>query len=108
MIFGIIFVCVYSDGIDFLVQQTGLRPGAFVAMEAVRWLVETVEGVASRQDATRLLQEMLKENLIAHASGDPAIPFLDGYFFYYMPHRELQKGIGATLEYMCTIHTQLL
>ena len=38
------------------------------------------------------LQEMIDEQLLIHASGDANVPFLDGYFFYCMPSKEVQQG----------------
>ncbi len=34
---------------------------------------------------------MVKEDLVIHASGDPLIPFIDGYFLYQLPLRDSQE-----------------
>ena len=80
------------NGIDFLVNQSGLKAGCFLAMEAVDWVMERVSGATTRAEAVRVLQVLVSERLIIHASGDFQVPFLDGYFIYSMPHREKQDG----------------
>ena len=47
---------MYRGGIDFLGQQSGLRVGCFVAMEAVRWVMDNVHEVGSRREAIKVLQ----------------------------------------------------
>ena len=50
------FYSLYSDGIDFLGPQVGLRRGCFISMDAVKWVVENVKGIGSRRQATKILQ----------------------------------------------------
>lgn len=45
-------------------------------------------------------QSMITEQMIVHASGDPTVPFLDGYFFYYLPHKETKDGRHRIYMYM--------
>ena len=54
-------------------------------MEAVSWLMDNVEGADSRREATRIMHDLVEEQLVRHASGDSSIPFLDGYFIYCIP-----------------------
>ena len=44
------------NGIDFLVNQSGLKAGCFLAMEAVDWVMERVSGATTRAEAVRVLQ----------------------------------------------------
>jgi hypothetical protein len=37
-----------------------------------------------------VLQSMLSKQMVVHASREPTVPFLDGYFFYCIPH--LKEG----------------
>lgn len=71
--------------------QRGLREGCFIAMEAVSWLMENVKGVDSRREALRIMNTLVEEQLVMHASGDSNIPMLDGYFFYYIPSNKEGK-----------------
>ena len=75
----------HRNGVDFLGKQGGLREGCFIAMEAVSWLMNNVAGAESRREAARMMQELVEEQLVRHASGDSSIPFLDGYFIYCIP-----------------------
>jgi hypothetical protein len=44
------------DGIDFLGTQTGFSKGSFIAMDAVKWIVENVKGVGTRKQAVKILR----------------------------------------------------
>ena len=45
------------EGLDFLAPHAGLKSAScFVAMEAVEWAMEKINGVKTRKDATKLLQ----------------------------------------------------
>lgn len=59
-----------SRGLSFLESKpNGLPPYTFISAEALSWVLEQVEGVANDQEAIELLQKMLDERLICHASG---------------------------------------
>ena len=45
-----------SDGVDFLGNQPGLRRGCFLAMDAVKWMMENVKRVKTRKEAVEILQ----------------------------------------------------
>jgi hypothetical protein len=80
-----------NDGVDFLGLQSGLQKGCFIAMDAVRWIVENVRGIYTRKQAAKIMQSMIIGQMVVHASRDPTVPFLDGYFFYCMTHKEAQE-----------------
>lgn len=61
-------------------------------MEAVTWAMEKIGGVTTRKDGVELLQMLVKEQLVLHASLDLNIPFLDGFLFYCVPKRMKQEG----------------
>ena len=35
---------------------------------------------------------MIDEKMVVHASDNPTVPFLDGYFIYCMPNKEGEEG----------------
>ena len=47
----------FSEGVDTVSEHNeGLRPGCFVAMEAVSWLIENFEEQTSRDQVVEVLQ----------------------------------------------------
>ena len=52
----LIFEFPASDGIDFLGVQPGLRRSCFIAMDAVKWMIENISGVHTRSEAIKILQ----------------------------------------------------
>ena len=49
------------DGIDFLGTQTGFSKGSFIAMDAIKWIVENVKGVGTRRQAVKILRVSQKQ-----------------------------------------------
>ena len=49
-------VIKFSDGVDLLSHHSGLRSNCFVAMEAVRWLMERLSDAITRAEAVKILQ----------------------------------------------------
>lgn len=47
-----------------------------------------MEGVESRREAIGVLQHLLDDNLVVHASGDRHVPFIDGFFLYLALDKE--------------------
>lgn len=59
-----------TRGLSFLDSKpNGLPPYTFISLEAVSWVLEQVEGIATDQEAVELLQKMMDERLVCHASG---------------------------------------
>ncbi|XP_063066425.1 GATOR1 complex protein DEPDC5 isoform X2 [Engraulis encrasicolus] len=71
-----------TTGVQLLAEQKGLPPNSFISAEVVHWLVSTVEGVDTQLMAVEIMQKMLDEGLIAHASGDAMRTFVYGFYFY--------------------------
>uniref|UniRef100_A0A8C2KZ25 DEP domain containing 5, GATOR1 subcomplex subunit n=1 Tax=Cyprinus carpio TaxID=7962 RepID=A0A8C2KZ25_CYPCA len=69
-------------GVQLLPDQRGLPPNCFVSAEVVHWLVSTVENVATQGIAVEIMQKMLDEGLITHASGDAMRTFVYGFYLY--------------------------
>ncbi|XP_029381606.1 GATOR complex protein DEPDC5 isoform X2 [Echeneis naucrates] len=69
-------------GVQLLPEQKGLPFNCFISAEVVHWLVNNVEGVATQGMAVDIMQKMLDEGLVAHASGDAMRTFVYGFYFY--------------------------
>uniref|UniRef100_A0A8C3V9X2 GATOR1 complex protein DEPDC5 n=1 Tax=Catharus ustulatus TaxID=91951 RepID=A0A8C3V9X2_CATUS len=71
-----------TTGIQLLSEQKGLSPYCFISAEVVHWLVNNVEGVHTQAMAIDIMQKMLEEQLIVHASGEALRTFIYGFYFY--------------------------
>ncbi|XP_041847257.1 GATOR complex protein DEPDC5 isoform X7 [Melanotaenia boesemani] len=71
-----------TTGVQLLPDQKGLPLNCFISAEVVHWLVNNVEGVATQGIAVDIMQKMLDEGLVAHASGDAMRTFVYGFYFY--------------------------
>ncbi|XP_075852837.1 GATOR1 complex protein DEPDC5 isoform X9 [Microcebus murinus] len=71
-----------STGVQLLSEQKGLSPYCFISAEVVHWLVNHVEGVQTQAMAIDIMQKMLEEQLIMHASGEAWRNFIYGFYFY--------------------------
>lgn len=70
------------SGVQLLPEQKGLPGNCFISAEVVHWLVNNVEGVATQGMAVDIMQKLLEEGLVAHASGDAVRTFVYGFYFY--------------------------
>uniref|UniRef100_A0A671TUW2 DEP domain containing 5, GATOR1 subcomplex subunit n=1 Tax=Sparus aurata TaxID=8175 RepID=A0A671TUW2_SPAAU len=75
-------VWYYRTGVQLLAEQKGLPLNCFISAEVIHWLVNNVEGVATQGMAVDIMQKMLDEGLVAHASGDAMRIFVYGFYFY--------------------------
>ncbi|XP_016897704.1 GATOR complex protein DEPDC5 isoform X2 [Cynoglossus semilaevis] len=71
-----------TTGVQLLPEQKGLPLNCFISAEAVHWLVSNMEGVATQGMAIDVMQKLLDEGLVAHASGDAMRTFVYGFYFY--------------------------
>ncbi|KAM4624323.1 GATOR1 complex protein DEPDC5 [Polymixia lowei] len=71
-----------TTGVQLLPEQKGLPLNCFISAEIVHWLVNNVEGVATQGMAVDVMQKMLDEGLVGHASGDAMRTFVYGFYFY--------------------------
>ncbi|KAM6920098.1 GATOR1 complex protein DEPDC5 isoform 5-T5 [Lycodopsis pacificus] len=71
-----------TTGVQLLPEQKGLPLNCFISAEVVHWLVNNVEGVATQGMAVDIMQKMLDEGVVAHASGDGMRTFVYGFYFY--------------------------
>uniref|UniRef100_A0A8C3PTC5 DEP domain-containing protein n=1 Tax=Calidris pygmaea TaxID=425635 RepID=A0A8C3PTC5_9CHAR len=72
----------FNYWIQLLSEQKGLSPYCFISAEVVHWLVNNVEGVHTQAMAIDIMQKMLEEQLIVHASGEALRTFIYGFYFY--------------------------
>ncbi|CAG0888714.1 unnamed protein product [Darwinula stevensoni] len=72
-----------KTGVGTLPVQFGLPSFTFVSGEAVLWVLGNVDGIQSAPQAVSLLQNLLSDGYIYHASGDKKFPFLNGFYLYY-------------------------
>ncbi|XP_069071195.1 GATOR1 complex protein DEPDC5 isoform X2 [Pleurodeles waltl] len=71
-----------TTGIQLLSEHKGLSPYTFISAEVVHWLVNNVEWVQTQVIAIDIMQKMLEEGLIVHASGEALRTFIYGFYFY--------------------------
>ncbi|XP_057176797.1 GATOR complex protein DEPDC5 isoform X5 [Triplophysa rosa] len=86
-----------TTGVQLLPEQRGLPPNCFVSAEVVHWLVSTVENVATQGIAVEIMQKMLDDGLITHASGDAMRTFVYGFYLYRIVDKDAEKGPTAQL-----------
>uniref|UniRef100_A0A671RD13 DEP domain-containing protein 5-like n=1 Tax=Sinocyclocheilus anshuiensis TaxID=1608454 RepID=A0A671RD13_9TELE len=82
-----------TTGVQLLPEQRGLPPNCFVSAEVVHWLVSTVENVATQGIAVEIMQKMLDEGLIMHASGDAMRTFVYGFYLYRIVDKDNEKAL---------------
>ncbi|ELT94063.1 hypothetical protein CAPTEDRAFT_139536 [Capitella teleta] len=76
-----------SEGLNFLKDQTGvasLPANCFVSAEAVSWIKSNVDAISSLNEAIDLLQRLLQDYFICHASGNRSHHFIYGFYLYYI------------------------
>ncbi|XP_034038608.1 GATOR complex protein DEPDC5 isoform X2 [Thalassophryne amazonica] len=71
-----------TTGVQLLPEQKGLPLNCFISAEVVHWLVNNVEGVTTQGMAVDVMQKMLDDGLVAHASGDAMRTFIYGFYIY--------------------------
>ncbi|XP_072455954.1 GATOR1 complex protein DEPDC5 isoform X3 [Notamacropus eugenii] len=92
-----------STGIQLLSEQKGLSASCFISAEVVHWLVSSVEGVQTQAMASDIMQKMLEEQLITHASGEALRTFIYGFYFYKIVGDREPDRVG--LQQPSTWHT---
>ncbi|XP_046613786.1 GATOR complex protein Iml1 isoform X1 [Neodiprion virginianus] len=71
-------------GIGFLTQHPSLPSLTFVSAEAVQWLNNHIEGGVTVEKAIIIMEGMIRERLICHASGSFKKPFILGFYLYHI------------------------
>uniref|UniRef100_A0A4W6ECZ8 DEP domain containing 5, GATOR1 subcomplex subunit n=1 Tax=Lates calcarifer TaxID=8187 RepID=A0A4W6ECZ8_LATCA len=89
-----------TTGVQLLPEQKGLPLNCFISAEVVHWLVNNVEGVATQGMAVDIMQKMLDEGLVAHASGDAMRTFIYGFYFYrIVGEKDVSPSTPAILDF---------
>ncbi|XP_038215232.1 GATOR complex protein Iml1 isoform X5 [Zerene cesonia] len=70
-------------GVGFLQQTVSLPSHTFVSMYSIHWLQANMENVTC-QKATSIMEKLLHEKMICHASGDMLERFVVGYYMYHI------------------------
>uniref|UniRef100_A0A8D0HE84 GATOR1 complex protein DEPDC5 n=1 Tax=Sphenodon punctatus TaxID=8508 RepID=A0A8D0HE84_SPHPU len=94
-----------TTGIQLLSEQKGLSPYCFISAEVVHWLVNTVEGVQTQAMAIDIMQKMLDEQLIMHASGEALRTFIYGFYFYKIVADKEPERVGMQQQPPTMWHT---
>jgi len=77
-----------NTGLSFVSKNTPLPQSTFVSAEAVMWLMEHVEGVTSEKRAIGMMETILDQGSIRHASGDNRIRFVYGFHLYFLVDKD--------------------
>lgn len=86
-----------NTGIPLLSEQKGLPPCCFISAEVVHWLVNNISWVQSQVMALDIMQKMLEEQYIMHASGETLRTFIYGFYLYRIsPEKDPDKAPNLT------------
>lgn len=77
-----------NTGISFISKTPPLPNTTFVSVDAIMWLMEHVEGVSSEKRAIAIMEQMLEQHCIRHASGDSRVRFRYGFYLYYLVEKD--------------------
>uniref|UniRef100_K9J7R1 DEP domain containing 5 n=1 Tax=Xenopus tropicalis TaxID=8364 RepID=K9J7R1_XENTR len=95
---------LFSTGIPLLSEQKCLPPGCFISAEAVHWLVNNISWVQSQVMAMDIMQKMLEEQYITHASGETFRTFIYGFYLYKIP-ADKEPDRASNLVQPCVWHS---
>ncbi|XP_033220943.1 GATOR complex protein Iml1 [Belonocnema kinseyi] len=85
------------SGVGFFTQHPSLPSQTFVSADAVQWLNNHIDGGVTVESAVGIMQGMINERLICHASGDFSKPFILGFYLYHIvQEKESQKAPDYT------------
>uniref|UniRef100_A0A8C5M0L9 DEP domain containing 5, GATOR1 subcomplex subunit n=1 Tax=Leptobrachium leishanense TaxID=445787 RepID=A0A8C5M0L9_9ANUR len=82
-------------GIPLLSEQKGLPPSCFISAEVVHWLMNSIPWVQTQMMAMDIMQKLLDDQYITHASGDTIRTFIYGFYLYRIPpERDPERAAG--------------
>ncbi|KAL0893744.1 hypothetical protein ABMA27_013885 [Loxostege sticticalis] len=81
-----------SLGVGFLQQTVSLPSHTFVSIYAIHWLQANMEGM-TYEKATAIMEKLLQEKMICHASGDTSKRFVVGYYMYHILPQKKDKEL---------------
>ncbi|XP_030024753.1 GATOR complex protein Iml1 isoform X7 [Manduca sexta] len=79
-------------GVGYLQQTVSLPSHTFVSIYAIHWLQANMEGMTVGK-ATAIMEKLLQEKMICHASGDTTKRFVVGYYMYHMLPQKKDKEL---------------
>ncbi|XP_052750555.1 GATOR complex protein Iml1 isoform X5 [Galleria mellonella] len=77
-------------GVGFLQQTVSLPSHTFVSIYAIHWLQANMDGM-TYEKATAIMEKLLQEKMICHASGDTTKRFVVGYYMYHILPQKKEK-----------------
>ncbi|XP_072943926.1 GATOR complex protein Iml1 isoform X2 [Epargyreus clarus] len=80
-------------GVGFLQQTVSLPSHTFVSIYAIHWLQANMENV-TYEKATNIMEKLLQEKMICHASGDTSKRFVVGYYMYHILPQKKDKDLS--------------
>ncbi|KAJ9573996.1 hypothetical protein L9F63_008626, partial [Diploptera punctata] len=83
-----------TSGVGFLTYYNSLPSFTFVSADAIQWIISHVDDVLDEEKALQLMEKMLKEQMICHASGDFNHPFIIGFYLYHIVQHEKDQKDG--------------
>ncbi|XP_017880902.1 GATOR complex protein DEPDC5 isoform X2 [Ceratina calcarata] len=83
-----------QNGVGFLTQHPSLPSQTFVSADAVQWLNNHIEGGVSVEKAINVMNGMIQDKLICHASGDFSKPFILGFYLYHIVQDKENQRAG--------------
>ncbi|KAG8455834.1 hypothetical protein GDO86_001871 [Hymenochirus boettgeri] len=96
-----------TTGIPLLSEQKGLPPCSFISAEVVHWLVNNISWVQSQTIAMDIMQKMLDEQYITHASGETFRTFIYGFYLYKIPAEKEPDRASNPLQ-ACPWHSSAM
>jgi len=78
-------------GLHFLQKQDNLRDNTFISVEAVAWMIKSVDECNTKTDAVYLGQRLLDGRFILHASESVRQSFVDGFFLYFIKEEKKEE-----------------
>ncbi|KAK0165545.1 hypothetical protein PV328_004052 [Microctonus aethiopoides] len=72
-----------QNGVGFLAPHLSLPSQTFVSADAIQWMNVHIENVTVKK-SIKMMQSMIAEKLLCHASGDFSKPFILGFYLYYI------------------------
>ncbi|XP_016922139.1 GATOR complex protein Iml1 isoform X5 [Apis cerana] len=83
-----------QNGVGFLTQHPSLPSQTFVSADAVQWLNNHIEGGVTIENAINIMNGMIQDKLICHASGDFSKPFILGFYLYHIVQDKENQRAG--------------
>ncbi|KAM4807782.1 GATOR1 complex protein DEPDC5 isoform 3-T3 [Rhinophrynus dorsalis] len=97
-----------TTGIPLLSEQKGLPPCCFISAEVVHWLVNNISWVQSQVMAMDIMQKMLDEQYITHASGETLRTFIYGFYLYRIPPEKEPERAETSLTQPIPWHSSAM